>query len=84
MHKSCLCKVQKHRNLHQQLSPVFLVQVDIGGFGHEFEMYCQGNPVADCYNQAVCNSSIKECHSWLENSLLSCTSDTLTAQEKAK
>ena len=32
--------------------------------------------------EMVC--SIKEWNSWPENSLLSCTSDTLTAQEKAK
>ena len=31
-----------------------------------------------------CNGSIKKCHRWPENSSLSCTLDTLTAQEKAK
>ena len=62
--KVVLCEAQKQRNLHHQLSPVFSVQVDIGGFRHQFEMYCQGNPVADGYNKAVCNGSIKECHIW--------------------
>ena len=31
-----------------------------------------------------CNGSIQKCHRWPENSSLSCTLDTLTAQEKAK